>query len=834
MAEIVAGYVFTGLASAGVAVGTATAIATAVGSLTVTAAISLASAAIATSRSPGREDLKRTLATPTERPPYRFVYGETRATGSIVSWPVDGKILWGCWLLNSRPSDMSNMSLVIDDKVIPFAGDPFDFDDEDGGYATEGLAEDHLNFWVQRGHETSPPQRFLDDAGYDAVDHPEYYKSTDGWQGRTVIWMRLNAGDNDERAERWPQVPPLVEVDAKWSKLYDPREPSHDVDDSSTWEFSDNQAIVTLDLLMQNPVRPFNVKGLKLDTFEWGADVADVVFGLKSGGSEPQFRASGTIVFSEGVEIEDMIEPVLVAGGSRFTRVAGRLAFIPAVAKTPSMTITDALSGLQVEWIKPSRDLTNKIYGSYTSIARGYEDADLPPFTVSGDTLQGAKPRSMKFVMVQSPTQAMRLVKIAFYAARRQKKIKTVLPPQVLDLVAGSEADVAFPTDYAPINGQYEVLSIKPKTASQTSGVQMQCETELLIVDETGYEWNPLTDEVDVYDELFELGDDGVERPGDIYVTIGEVDTGSTVLPQIRFEFDPSVTSSVYEHKWEYRISGEEWRSGGSISDYRDGEGDAVGYLEVVSPTELYDIRVRAISENGTSTWREITGVGVDFDLSVSSAEGGIAHVVIEGTAPNSSTFEGIRLYSSTVGAPFGSSTLHGDTQTTPRAATFTLEFGDDDATNEIVAGEFNTSVGWNTGVGWTIGSGKATHAVTVAEDELSRSVSVDAADDYRFSYERDGGNSADTSFRISGATDNTSSGVTSDGWHQGVITAPASPVSAAVVADATFTGSVDNIYLVKDSVNALPLGVRDYWVVPVTHTGSEGSPIGPFTLRIY
>lgn len=840
MATVIANVIFTALAGAGVTVGVATAIATAVGKLVVGAVVSLVSSALTRRRTPGREELKRELSTPTERPPFRHVHGETRAIGSLVSWPVSDNILWGCWLLNSRPSDMSGLSLILDERIVEHTGDPFDFDDLNGATATNDPFIDHVNFWVQRGDQVSPPQRFLNDMPYDETDHPEGYKSTDGWQGRTVLWMRLDAGSNDDRQSRWPSVPPLVEMDAKWSKVYDMREASHDINDPDTWEPTDNQGLILLDVLLNNPVRTYQTLNLNMESYEWAADVADESVTLKSGGTERRYRAAGTVVFSEGVELEDMLEPVLIAGASKLTRIGGKLGVIPATPKTPVDTITTVVDSLKVDWLRPSKELPTRILGSYISSARGYEDADLPPFEIPGaQAADGGvrKTRSLKLMMVESPTQAQRLVKIAAYDARRQKMISTTLPPENINLISGSEATVAFPTEYDAINSNYEIISITPQIDVTADGVTLKSNVEMLIVDDTGLSWVPATDEVDIYDEFFDLGDDGIEPPASIFPTIDEFDTGGTIVPRIRFSFGPSPTSSVSLYEWQSRLTGEVWEAGATIdAETVDVTGDVFAYFSAISSTDLYDIRVRAISPNGFSPWRVVEGVGVDFTLSGVTAAGGMASANFTGTAPTSANFNAVKVYSADVGDDFENSVSAGDVVVVASGSGFDVTVGDTDAVNEITNGDFADGSGWTTPGTWVISGGVATHtAGSATPDHLRSSVSLDDGEDYRFSYFRS--NSLEvqqTSFRIIGDTTTTSPAVLADGWTQGVLTAPTNSTEAGVYCNEDFAGDVDDIYLVKDTVDALPHGTKDYWIVPVTTTGTEGAPVGPFTLTIF
>jgi len=150
--------------------------------------------------------------------------------------------------LPTRPSDLGAPALYLDKREVTYTGDPFDFDGTPGGGGTGGdfggadananPFDGHVRFWIGRGAQTAPPRQFLEDASWASGGDEDLWQATDAWEGRTVIWMRLEAGPNSSRQERWPATPPLVEVEGKWSLVWDPREPSQDPDDPSTWTWS--------------------------------------------------------------------------------------------------------------------------------------------------------------------------------------------------------------------------------------------------------------------------------------------------------------------------------------------------------------------------------------------------------------------------------------------------------------------------------------------------------------------------------------------------------------------------------------------------------------------
>ena len=173
---------------------------------------------------PGVPQLRREIAQPNSRPPYRFAYGHCRIPGSPAPFRSKGAWLYGCLILNSRPSAGTNLTVYFDKREVTITGgDIFDFSGAGAACTVEGSTSQGANaprLWMGLGDQTSPPDDILSEAG-------DIFEATDGWQGRTVLWMAIHAGNNADRASRWPSVPPYVEVEADWSLVYDMREAGH-------------------------------------------------------------------------------------------------------------------------------------------------------------------------------------------------------------------------------------------------------------------------------------------------------------------------------------------------------------------------------------------------------------------------------------------------------------------------------------------------------------------------------------------------------------------------------------------------------------------------------
>lgn len=799
--------------------------------------LSAAANAVFGPKQPKAQDIGRELSQPTTAPAYRYIYGETRATGTPVGLPVRGASIWGCWLLNSRPSDLAAPELYLDKRLVTWTGDPFDFSGP-GGMATADPFDGFVSFWISRGERTTPPSAYLTGAPWASGEDEELWKSTDGWQGRTVIWVRLRAGPSGDRQEQWPATPPLVEVEGKWSRVWDPREVGQDPDDPDTWAWSENHALCVLDALRTNPIRQYRLINLHLASFDEGADICDQTVALASGGSEPRYTATGALVFADG-EIEDQVNPLFLSGAADPVRIGGQLAYAAGAWRAPAVTLDYLLgSGFEAPDMIPGDQLVNELRVSYLSPARGYETAELAPWPIPGAlTADGGipAPRTLDLPFCGSPTQAMRVRKITGLRLRRQDRLNGgELPPEALELVAASTATLSLPAPYDALDGIYEVEAIHPAFAplGEDGGVAMRMPAQLVRHNAAIYGWVAADDEEPVIDEPWVGTRKGVPPPGAISVSVEYVDTGGTVLPRVRLSFDPSQSGGAVGYEWQFAEGGGAWQSGGLIdAEVRDGDGKVFATFFAAQGV-TYDIRVRTTSTAGQSAWVEIEGVDVALAVTGGTAVATFGGVRFTGTAaPDNPNFATFRVYRGATG-DFALATVLQSGIAAARSDPYDVLVGQD-GTNLPVNGDFaGGATGWTPGANWSIAAGVATHTPGSTANLVQSLTGPAGGNTIRYGIDVTRAAGA-VLLRLVGATSVSFPSITATGRHEGTLICPASVTQLAIVPGTTFDGSVDDITLYVEAPGALARGTGHYWIVPVTSTGVEGTPDGPYDLTI-
>jgi hypothetical protein len=689
------------------------------------------------------EDLARELQIPTALPAYRYVYGDFDAPGTPLSADVrSGDYLYGCWLVNSRPSDLSSYTLRLDKRDVTLTGDPFDFTGS-GATATNDPFAGHVTCWIGRGDQTAPPDDILADVPYDATTAPTWFKATDGGRGMTLVWIKLDRGANATRADRWPSSPPAVSLRGTFSKVYDPRDVTHDLSDPTTWDYSNNQALCLLDAATQNPIAPHGLANINMPLFEWAADVADESVDLNGGGTESRYPVGGILTFSRA-ELEDQLQPLADAGGSQLFREAGKLGIVPATWNASAYTLTDLIGdGYEFRALAPGRDLYTHVRTYYTAVDRDFETAEYGEWPIPGAT-GAARTFEQQLSFVTSATQAQRLRKIQGLRLQSQKSLVGVAPPEMVDILPGATVTVAI-SGRSRLDGTYQLINAHPAAApvGDDGGVALRVPFEMVETSAATFAWDETTEEEAVENGDFDEDFASVADPGTVSTTTGaavDLDTGGTIIPRVLFEFDPSTTSEVTEYEWEYDDPQNNgvWLPGGKIPGaFRNTvSGKVYGFMIGLSPTTTTKIRVRAVAPGraaGTVTssgWVESATVAIGFAVTVNSATGGDGSAVFNVTGPTNVNFAGVKIYRATVGAGFGAASAVTGTIALASGATGDVTAGDDTVANLLTNGDFATTDDWITAGGaWTIAGGTATKTNTATAANLRQSVSINGGD---------------------------------------------------------------------------------------------------------
>jgi hypothetical protein len=815
----------------------------------------------ATVKTPSTPDLKREFPIRTSLPAKRTVYGHTATTGTPAPWRVKGNRLYGCIIFNSRPSAGTNLSLTIDGRECAFAEpgtgtewtDPADYADL-FDFASDGQLikikekfpdwdpnEEQALAWLGLGDQVAPPARIL-------AEVPEFFQTSDAWKGRTVLWVSLSAGGSvSKRPKRWPNPEPVIELEMDWSLVWDPEDAGQDQDDPSTWTYSDNQARCLLDAARTNPVRAYDTDQLFLDTFVNAVPLADEEVTLwhasQDAGetvTEARYRVGGVIDWTKG-ELLDLLKPLADAGAGRLFVAGGRLGYIQGTHTPTAYTMTDILADAPVDFqrLQSRRDVPHAIKGVWTSAERHFEEAELEPYLVPGGSTRPDEIEDLSLPLVQSGTQAQRIVKIEALRRAAQKRLSCVLPPSAISLLPGATLSGALAAPFTRLNGTWQVESADPGVwlrDGENGKVAFRVPVELRQTSAEIYAWDPEADEREILTQELSGEDVDLGTVSNLTAQTVEVNSGGAVVLMVEVSFDP-ITDYVVDT---YELG---WREAGATAftplpdipgDFVDDAGKVSARFGPVMFDQAYDLEVRAIGPTSAGLASYVLGIVAGLQVTGASAVAGPGQMSVDGTAPESGYCAGVRLYRAAVGETFADAVQVGQDRPVASGAAFSVLFGNPDPVDLVTGGDFADAGDWTTEAGWGVSSGAATHGLHGAGGAVSQALALSEGETYRISLEITAlGGAGDAYVRLTGASDVDGTPFTGTGQVSEQLVAPASPSGVAVYADGSCTVTVDDlgVYLVTD--DDLPAGPAEFWIVPYTTTGADGTPaaLGTFTI---
>lgn len=790
---------------------------------------------------PSADDVARELAYPNALPPKRFVYGRARVQGSPApGWFVDydRKLLYQCLILNSRPSaggvwGTDDIQIWIDGRKVNPTGDIYDFNGA-GGSSADSPHFEHLNMWLGLGDQSGPPYVIGQEWGTSTGGAADKFWPTDAWARQTVLWVRTRLGKPEERGNRWPSSPPKIEVVMNWSKVWDPRNLAQDRDDPATWAWSENQALCLLDAVRLNPVSKYTLSDAAIASFVTGADIADQLLYTGTGVELRRYRVSYLMAFQDGVEIADILAPLVDAGAGDLAQVGGSVHYIPGAYFAPVATFDDVLTDEPLVYVKFDRanSLPVAVRPIYPAPLSSGEKHSLDPIIVPGQVWDGGDGRIDGFDLPAVPhsAQAQRLATIRARRLGNQERLTAVFPARAINLRLGARVTLDFPGP-DPRNGVWMVTGRDGQRWQEREDGAVAFSVRLELRRDDPAFWVDAVAELDEPAPVFGVTEVTVAAPGAITAELVVNDTGAQVVQEIHLSAAESTSASVTSYRWEYQIDGGGWQAGGVIP-----AGSVTGGVVqwVISPAvalAVYDVRLIAVGA-GESAPSVVTGISTDLTVTVTAQAGGPGRAEFDLTAPDVAYLAGVRVLRGTTAEIADAVDVSG-LIAVARGASVSVVAGDADAVNAVVNGGFNDATGWTVPTGWTIAGGKALVDNAGSNVVLSRAATLTAGGTYRWTVTVsdyvDGGGFV----RLIGATNASGPTITAAGLHQGVLVAPSSPTAVGYLAGSATTYAIDDFAVVLETPDCLPQGAANFWIVPETQTGTAGAASGPFLLTV-
>lgn len=309
------------------------------------------------------------------------------------------------------------------------------------------------------------------------------------------------------------------------SLVWDPRDEDQDPDDSATWTWAGNEALVVLDYLRHATGFGMPLEWImpEIDGWKAAADACDEEIPLRAGGTEPRYRLWGTYSYDE--RPGDVLNRFLVAGGAKlWVGPNGGVLMSPGVWVEPTIVIDDdAILGMSLSSGNERPTAANTITAKYVEPALGYRETDAVPWKIDDLVASYGEIRaSSNLFEVPSHAQARRIMKQA--AAKLAPAWRGTLHCNLRALPALSERFVRLTSADFDLDITIEIDGVEFDVGE--GGIVRGLVIEFTSIEQAAYDWDAETEEGEPADVPPRISPDGLSPPENFGVAMRA--TGST------------------------------------------------------------------------------------------------------------------------------------------------------------------------------------------------------------------------------------------------------------------------------------------------------------------
>lgn len=452
----------------------------------------------------------------------------------------------------------------------------------------------------------------------------------------TIVRCRQIKPEHYSTAYRWRGPfglgEPSVVVYANFTRMYDPRNASHDISDSSTWTASDGNPAIIWAWFRTAPYG----RNLAMTDINWSkvaaaANDCDQTVINRSGVEIPRYRCG--VAFPDDKPRHECEQDILLTcDGFVAYDDEGKAYPVVGVYKAPTLKFTaerDILSS-QTEVIDDGEAALDGVIVNYLSEDHGYQKQASAPWvnTAYYDGIRAPNYQTIDILGCQNHNQAVRLAKsIGLRTAATQR---AVIVTTIKGILAKSDRTIDLELD-AVFTGEYEIVTPVEEDPSGISCsfavVPMQQDRYDLAEGEEGPP-PPLTPSLNI--------DDALEVATNVVITAAPVATSNGAAVRLEATFDPL---SRVDRGLVFRYA----PTGTIIYEYFTVNLDEqFAYSAVVTDGAVYDVSWQTITAGGRATeFSEVVTITATADpvapaaLVTFSAADGVGQSVIDYTTAN-------------------------------------------------------------------------------------------------------------------------------------------------------------------------------------------------------
>ncbi len=484
---------------------------------------------------------------------------------------------------------------------------------------------------------------------------------TSAHQGKGIVsaYMRLRQVGASKFAAMFPNAANTIYRQVQRGvKVYDPNNIAHDIDDDSTWEWSENAAQIILNELIHPDGLGLETRWITaaIDTWEAASDVADEAVTLKAGGTVARYIIGTRRFFDE--RPADVLGRMMQACDAQIYPTAARGLAIRLGGWTDPTVIIDDDAIIAYSGFGRGRDLissANTVRAQYTSRLHDYRETDADQWIDAADVAdRGELAVDMQLFAVPNHSQARRLMKLA--AHRANPTWTGHLVCNLAGLAVLGERFITVRSDELGIDETFEIVD-EPEFLIEEGSVLRGIQFSISALDASAYAWDAATEEGTAPEVPAALvPENTLPDPTGLDVTISARDFGTGLQPIAVGTWD-AAPEDFFDVEARGKLAADSTWFALPVDNDTFETGPLVDGAD-------YEFEIRFVSVTGrVSNWTapfaltataDTVAPGVITNL---SATPGVGTVDLTWKAPNSANFHHANVYRNTAN-DFGTSAL--------------------------------------------------------------------------------------------------------------------------------------------------------------------------------
>lgn len=375
-----------------------------------------------------------------------IIFGETRVSGPIVFMATtgygsenDNRYLWISVALAGHEVD-SIGDIYFGDEVVQF-------DTEASGQTSFANGARYMNLiGGAKGSGSDAPAGGLRGMAW-VIPRLGTYDQAPPANARAIPWISdlISASDTFKgiaclhgtfahNNDKFPSGPPNMSAVVRGAKVYDPRDPAQDINDPTTWTWSNNPALCLAHYLRGCPMlvaagvvkRPYGI-GAADSAIDWdavieAANICDEPVSY-SGGTQKRYTCNGTI--DSDVPPKDAIKALASAMAGTVAYSGGLWKIFAGAYRTPTVSLdeSDQCGPAKTQARRARRDLFNGVKGKFRGPASFYQTTDFPSISSAifvGQDNDEEIWQDVELPFTDNAAMCQRIAKIDLYRNRSQ------------------------------------------------------------------------------------------------------------------------------------------------------------------------------------------------------------------------------------------------------------------------------------------------------------------------------------------------------------------------------------------------------------------------------